>query len=91
MPTVLIPPPYRGTTAGKASLQVEAQSVREALRAVEQPHPGFESFIYDGDGTLHRFVKLFKNGDPVAQESLDADLSAADELEVVAAIAGGGR
>lgn len=89
MPKVLIPPPYRGPTNGEAELVVESETVRGCLDAAERKFPGFLPQVFDGSGKLHRFVKLFVNGEPVDPKNLDQVLAAGDELEIVAAIAGG--
>ncbi len=89
MPKVIIPPPYRGPTEGHAQADVDAATVREALNAVDERYPGFGELIFDGGGAVHRFVKLFLNGDPLPPEGLDTALAAGDVVEVLGAIAGG--
>jgi len=89
LPQIIIPPPYQGPTAGLGRLEVEGRSVRACLEAVESLHPGFLAQVIDSAGTVHRFVKLFRNGDLLTGDELDTALDAADELEIVAAIAGG--
>jgi len=89
MPNVRIPPPYRGPTQGTAELSVEAADVLGCLEAVEQKFPGFLAQVLDEDGNVHRFVKLFKNGDQLGREALAERLTPSDDLEIVAAIAGG--
>jgi molybdopterin converting factor small subunit len=86
---VLIPPPYRGPTHGEAHLVVEAGSVRACLEAVERKFPGFLPQVLDDKGAVHRFVKLFLNGDLLDPKRLDRAVADGDELEIVAAIAGG--
>ena len=89
MPNVRIPPPYRGPTQGTAEFQVEGANVLECLEAVELKFPGFLPQVLDEDGNVHRFVKLFKNGTHLVREALREPLAPGDELEIVAAIAGG--
>ena len=89
MPRVRIPPPYRGPTQGTAELEVEAGTVSGCLDAVERKFPGFLPQVLDEDGNVHRFVKLFKNGQQLKGEALGERLAAGDDLEIVAAIAGG--
>ena len=89
MPNVRIPPPYRGPTQGTAELEVEGSSVGECLEAVERKFPGFLPQVLDEDGNVHRFVKLFKNGRQLARDALREPLASGDELEILAAIAGG--
>jgi len=89
MPVVLIPTAYRGPTAGVAEVPVSATTVRGCLEAVESLHPGFGSLVFDAQGGLHRFVKLFINEEQLEQDPLDQSIAASDRLEVLAAIAGG--
>ncbi len=89
MPTVIIPPPYRGPTSGEAEVAVEAATVREAIAAVDTRYPGFRDQIFDAKGAVHRFNKLFVNGDLLDPQGLDQPLGEADAVEVIAAIAGG--
>ena len=89
MPRVMIPPPYRGPTRGKAELSVAGATIRECLNAIEAECPGFAAQVFDGSGRLHRFVKLFRNGEPVEKDAFDTPIAEGDEISVVAAIAGG--
>jgi molybdopterin converting factor small subunit len=89
MPKVRIPPPYRGPTHGTAELSVEGADVLACLEATERKFPGFLPQVLDADGNVHRFVKLFKNGKLLRGEALREPLAADDDLEIVAAIAGG--
>jgi molybdopterin converting factor small subunit len=86
VPTVTIPPPYRGPTGGREAIEVQGTTVRECIEAVEALHPGFLGQVLDPDGRPHRFVNLFRNGDPVDP---DAAVSSGDEVAVLAAIGGG--
>jgi sulfur-carrier protein len=89
MPVVVIPPPYQGPTRAVGRIQVEAGDVRAVLDELERRFPGFRPQVVTPDGTLHRFVKLFVNGELLARGDLGRKLEADDELEIVAAIAGG--
>ena len=89
MAKVRIPPPYRGPTHGTEELGVAGADVLSCLEAVEQKFPGFLAQVVDEDGNVHRFVKLFKNGELLRGEALREKLAAEDDLEIVAAIAGG--
>ena len=89
MPIVSVPPPYRGPTGGAAEIEVEATTLRDCLRAVDARHPGFGELIFDGDGRLHGFVRLFLNDEPVKAGGLDGAVAVGDRVTVVAAIGGG--
>jgi molybdopterin synthase sulfur carrier subunit len=89
MPNVRIPPPYRGPTQGTAEIRVEGSSVLECLEALDRKFPTFLPQVLDEDGNVHRFVKLFKNGTQLTREVLREPLAPDDDLEIIAAIAGG--
>ena len=89
MPSVKIPPPYQGPTAGRDRVEVAGGSVRECLEAVGKAYPGFREQIFDASGNVHRFVSLFINGDEIPRSQVDAAVEASDEVEILAAIAGG--
>lgn len=89
MPTVVIPPPYRGPTGGADELEVPPGTVAECLAAVEARCPGFRAQVVDAEGRVHRFVKLFRNGEQLVGDALAEKIGERDRLEVLAAIAGG--
>ena len=89
VPSVSVPPAYQGPTRGEAMLQVQGDTVRACLEAVEVKYPGFLAQIFDEQGDLHRFVKLFLNEEPVEQAQLGLTVTPDDEVAIVAAIGGG--
>ncbi len=89
MPTVKIPPPYQGPTQGLSSVEVEGATVRACIEAVGKRFPGFSEQVFDAAGAVHRFVTLFINGDEIDRNELDKAVAETDEVEILAAIAGG--
>ncbi len=89
MPKVEVPPRYRGPTRGLGLIEVDADTVRSCIEAVEVEHPGFRELILDGDGNLRRFVRLFVNGEALDRDAVDAPVADADRVRVLAAAAGG--
>ena len=89
MPTVSVPPAYQGPTRGEGEIQVQGDTVRACLEAIEDKHPGFLAQIFDERGGLHRFVKLFLNEEPVEQAGLGLAVAPDDAIAIVAAIGGG--
>lgn len=92
MAVVLIPIVFRGPTQGESKLEISAGTIGACFDAVEEKFPGLRQLVIDPEsGGIHRFVKLTLNGvlldrDPAV---LATPVSAADEIEVIAAIAGG--
>ncbi len=89
IPNVKDQPPYRGPTLGQERIDVQATNVGGCLRAVGARYPGFDEQIFDAAGVVHRFVMLFLNGEEIDRAALDTPVSDADEVRILAAIAGG--
>ena len=54
MPRVIVPPPYQGPTQGVGRLDVEGETVRVCLEAVEARHPGFFDLVADAEAVPER-------------------------------------
>ena len=89
MPVVKIPAPYRGPTGGADRIEVEGATVKECIQAVADQFPGFGSQVWDSRCTVHRFVKLYINGEEIDRQAIETSVAASDEVEVLAAVAGG--
>ncbi len=89
MPHVKIPPLYQGPTLGRGLVEVKGSTVRECIEAVGNQFPGFSEQVFDGAGAVHRFVTLFINGDEIDRSAVDKPVAETDEVEILAAIAGG--
>ena len=89
MVKVLIPAPYRGVTSGRSQLEVAGSTLIECLDAEESACPGFRGLLFEADGALHRFTKLFHNGEQVRADHLDRPVVDGDEIEILSPIAGG--
>ena len=89
MPTIVIPPPYRGATQGLERIAVAGRTVRDCIDAVSALHPAFGPLVLDKNGGLHRFVKLFRNGDQLSGDALASSGTARCAAHHLATIAGG--
>lgn len=89
MATVEIPPRYRGVTLGSKQVDVEANSVKACLEAVEAAHSGFAELVMDQSGEIRRFVRLFLNGEELPRKGFDRAVAQSDVLAVVTGAAGG--
>ena len=86
---VEVPRRYRGPTNGLGLVEVEADSVRSCIEAVEARHPGFGELILDREGNVRRFVRLCLNGEALERDSVDAPVADGDRVQILAAVAGG--
>jgi molybdopterin synthase sulfur carrier subunit len=89
VPQVEVPSRYRGPTNGRSRIDVDGRTVRECIEAVEAQYPGFSELVFDAQGGLRRFVRLFVNGDELARDALDTPIADGDRVEILAAMAGG--
>ncbi len=89
MPKVEVPPRYRGPTNGLAVIEVEADTVRSCIEAVEVQYPGFRELVLDPEGNQRRYVRLFVNGEALERDAVDTPVAATDCVQVLAAAAGG--
>jgi len=92
MAAVLIPVIFRGPTQGESRVSVPEQTIGACFDAVEAQFPGLRALVIDAEsGGIHRFVKLSLNGDVLDRSPglLETAVGESDEIEVIAAIAGG--
>jgi molybdopterin converting factor small subunit len=89
MPQIEVPTRYRAPTRGEATIAIDGSTVRACLEAAEAKYPGFGELVLESNGELRRFVKLFVNGDQLADDALDAPVASDDTITVLAAAAGG--
>ena len=92
MAIVLIPTVFQGPTQGESKVEVAESTIRGCFDAVESRFPGLRELVIDpASGAIHRFVKVTLNGELLDREPavLEQVVGDSDEIEVIAAIAGG--
>lgn len=92
MPKVIIPTVFHGPTRGESNFDVAGDSIAACMDLIEARCPGVKDFVIDPQtGAVHKFVKVTLNGELIGRdaETLASPLSPTDEVEVIAAIAGG--
>lgn len=90
MCTIRIPATMRALTEGRSEVEVPAESVAEALTALERLHPGVRAQLFDAKGALRRYVNVFVNEEDIRfLEGLDTRLAKTDRVTLVPAMAGG--
>jgi len=88
--TVHIPVVLRHECSDAKELQIEADTVRQALAELKREHPALYRNVCDETGAVRRHVNLFVNNDLFHQlEGLDTPLAAGDELTIMPAVSGG--
>ena len=89
--TVKIPAQLRAVTEGEGEIEVEGETVGEALDAVFDSHHDLRERITE-DGTLRRFVNVYVSGEDIRfKDGLETELADGDEVTILPAVAGGRR
>jgi molybdopterin/thiamine biosynthesis adenylyltransferase/rhodanese-related sulfurtransferase/molybdopterin converting factor small subunit len=87
---IRIPTPLRSYTQGADQVAVEAATVSEALRELEQRHQGIAGRVVDAEGRLRPFVNLYLGSRNVRTlQGLDTELRDGEMLAIIPAVAGG--
>lgn len=88
--TIHIPTPLRRFTGENGEVQVEGQTVGEALKALTRLYPSLERHLYNEQGALRSFVNIFLNDEDVRHLGKDGTaVKPGDNLSIIPSIAGG--
>lgn len=87
---IQIPTPLRPFTASEAEVEVEANSLSEAIRALVLRYPELQYRIYDSNQKRRPFINIYINSVDIRQlEGLETELNNGDSISIVPSIAGG--
>ncbi|MBA3381451.1 MAG: MoaD/ThiS family protein [Actinobacteria bacterium] len=78
--------PLTELTGGKRELQLDGETVREVLRALEEEHPPISGWILDERTTIREHINVFVNGERGRE---DTALAPDDRIHVLPSISGG--
>ena len=83
--TVVLPSILAAEAGGQSRLELEAETVGDALRALPMAN-----MLFDERGELRRLVNVYVDGvDVRGGDGVDSPLAGGEELRVVQAVAGG--
>jgi len=87
---VRIPTVLRPHVGGAAFVQAEGETVGEVFEKLTSDHPSLRGHLLNEDGTLHRFLNVYRNDDDIRYLSrLDTTVGEGDVISVLPAVAGG--
>lgn len=88
--TVLLPTLLRSHADGASSVSADGATVGDVFRSLIQQFPGLADSLVGDDGSLHKFVNVYRNDDDIRYlEQLDTPVSDGDEIAILPAVAGG--
>lgn len=87
---VRIPTPLRKLTGGRNEVGVTGETVGEVLQNLEKEFPGFQERLFDGQGSLRRFINIYLNEEDIRfLNRLESRLEEGSVISIIPAIAGG--
>jgi molybdopterin converting factor small subunit len=88
--TVRIPPVLRAQAGGAKTVDVSGATVGELLQSLVALHPALATQVFAPDGSLHRFVNVYVDGQDVRYAGeMAATVGEHDEVVILPAMAGG--
>ena len=71
-------------------LEIEGNTVKEALNNIEQTHPGILNYLVEDNGPLRKHVNIFVRGELIKDRiNLSDAVRSQDELLIFQALSGG--
>ncbi len=90
MPKVLIPSALRGFTKNQSAVPVRGTNMKDVLGNFGEQFPEARRHIFDDEGKLRNFVKVFLNDEEVRfAQSVATPVKDTDTISIVPAVAGG--
>ena len=88
--TIRIPTQLRALAGGASEVAVEAATVSDALKALNDQHAGFDERLFDEKGELRRFVNVFVADEDIRfLDGVQTPVTDGQTLSIVPAVAGG--
>ena len=92
MITIHIPTPLRAYTDKNSSVEVKANTVKEAIDALLASYPNLAKHLLDAKGSLRSFINIYLGDEDIRSlEGQSTELSPDDELSIIPSIAGGNQ
>lgn len=87
---VRIPTPLRKLTNNEELVEVNANTIGEAIAELQIRYPGIKERLLDDTGAVRRFVNVYVNEEDIRfLENQETKLKDGDEISIIPAIAGG--
>lgn len=88
--TITIPTALRQYAAGKASVELEAETVGTLLRGLVETYPDLGNHLYSEQGKLRSFVNIYVGDEDIRYlDGEETPLRDNDTVSIIPAIAGG--
>ena len=87
---IIIPTLLRRLTGDADTVEVEASTVKEIIRKLDDRYPGFGPRVCDDSSELRRFINIYINGEDIRfLDNLSTPVPDGAEISIIPAISGG--
>jgi MoaD family protein len=87
---VRVPTVLRAAAGGSATVDAEGETVGQIVESLVARFPAMAGQIVTEDGSLHKFVNVYKNDDDIRYlDKLDTKVADGDVISILPAVAGG--
>jgi len=66
-----------------SALDIDGDTVRECIQAVEARYPGFSELIFEPDGEIRRGVQLALNDSALPRNGADSPIADTDVIQIL--------
>jgi len=80
---------HRQHTNGQKTIEVEGNSVGEALNNFVTLHPGMKHELFDKNRGLRHYIEIYLNNESAYPGELEKNVKAGDEIQIITFLAGG--
>lgn len=88
--TVRIPTTMRPLAGGATTVEVEAGTLSDVIKALDHAHAGLAERLLDDEGALRKFVNVFVDDDDVRYlQGLETPVPDGQTVSIIPAVAGG--
>ncbi|MFT4689864.1 MAG: ubiquitin-like small modifier protein 1 [Verrucomicrobiia bacterium] len=88
--SVRIPTPLRKLTNDEELVDVEAETIGDAINELQTKYPGIQERLMDENGEVRRFVNIYLNEEDIRfLQNKETPIKDGDEVSIIPAIAGG--
>ncbi|KAF0250586.1 MAG: thiamine S protein [bacterium] len=90
MAKVSIPTVFRQYVAGKDTLELEGEKVKDLMEQLTNQYPQIKPFLYSSDSKLRSFVNIYVNDEDIRYGQQEyTEVKETDEVSIIASMAGG--
>ncbi len=87
--TITVPTALRRFAGNQPSVEVAGHTIQEILKDLIRQHPQLGQHLYDKDGKLRNFVRIYVNDEDIRATGDHTPVKEGDEIAIVPSIAGG--